>query len=545
MKSEQKKAHAAKSSATKNRTRSVSNPIAKKSTKKAAAGSTKAVRKGVVSSGASKPPKDSSTQSAKTLQGTKLAQLLLTFDTERIDRFRLYVHSPYFNTSETISTCCDSFTRYYPDFSQHSCTLEHIHSEVFPSKEFDYHRINNVLSDLYEVALNFLIQISRDGQDHMERWRILPRLRQAGLDKQFAQQMKKYEKMLEQDDNEDFTHIYRAHFINEQIWQSSAVAPENRYGLLEQQYAAILNFVLIRLGRLATIMYFEQYQSSVRFDLPFADQLIAFFKTDRVPNHPVVQLYKHAILLITAHKDADYFALRELGRQHASYYGSGEMGFINIFTSHHVIRCVNEEERDDLLPYLIEDERRHLIASQYLLQPRFPFADFVRAIRIACMANDLEWAEELQSVHLERVVPDEYENCAAFATAMIARTKGQRREALAAIQQVNFRLPILAIQVKNLSIQLLYELASYEQCLLAVDSYRHYLKSQQALPESYITTHQHFISHTKRLITVASKLRSKTRTEEARALRASIDAIPTNTFNLRRWLRQRVDELIG
>ena len=92
---------------------------------------------------------------------------------------------------------------------------------------------------------------------------------------------------------------------------------------------------------------------------------------------------------------------------------------------------------------------------------------------------------------------------------------------------------------------LLFELEEYELCLLAVDSFRHYLKSVQSLPPRSIEAHQAFIQNIKRLVTLYTKARNKERREQLIALRQSIADLEYNTLNIRSWLLEQVDRIIG
>lgn len=151
----------------------------------------------------------------KSLRSSKLISLLLSFNEERMKRFGLYVHSPYFNSSKTIISCYDAIAEFYPSFDDELFSLEKLDMRVFgKAKDFDYHRINNVLSDIYELALSFLSQLTFDEKDNIERWKVLPRLREARLDKQFEQQLKKYERLLDKAANEDLSHLYRNFLLN-------------------------------------------------------------------------------------------------------------------------------------------------------------------------------------------------------------------------------------------------------------------------------------------------------------------------------------------
>ncbi len=482
----------------------------------------------------------------KSLRSSKLISLLLSFNEERMRRFGLYLHSPYFNSSKTITSCYDAIAEFYPRFDDELFSLDELDKRVFgTAKDFDYHRINNVLSDVYELALSFLSQLSFDDKDNLERWHVLPRLREARLDKQFEQQLKKYERILDTSANDDLSHLYRNFLLNEKIWYSSARDPESRFEHLQGQYDTILNFVMIRLGRLATLLLFEEYQSSVQFRLPFLSELDQFFQSDSVPDVPGVKMCQISFLLIRYRRDEDYYRLRALRDEYRNFFHASDLGFINTFLNQHVVWTNYEQGRTDLYPYMVEDHKENVVSGHYKRNGVIPYADFVLYVRSACIARDFDWAQTLEDEYLALVIDEERENCLHFSHAVIARTKGLQREALADLQRVNFKLPILALQVRSMSIMIAYELEEFESCLRQMDAFRHYLKSLESLPPRYIVAHQDLLRLLKRLITLHSQARSKQRTEDLRELLNTIQNLPYNTFNARSWLHAQCSGLLN
>ncbi len=478
----------------------------------------------------------------KSIQNGKLATLLSSFDEDRMRRFSLYVHSPYFELSNTLVLCFDALAPWYPRFDAPECSLEHLHAAVFSEREYDYHRINNVLSDLYERALQFLVQISLE-MEVFERWRVLPRLRQARLDKQFEQQLRKVEKILDENADEDFSHVYRNFVLNEKIWYSVSRNPDARYEYLQQQYESILNFLLTRLSRLATLLVFEEYQASISFSLPMLEQLEDFYHRGHLPDLPVVKAYRYAFLLVRHHRDEEYFALRDLMENGEHRYTDSERSFISMFLNSHVLWTNNEQGRTDLFPHLVEDHKSRLHEMDFLREGVMPYADYFLFVRTACTAADFDWVRELLENYLPMVIDEEKENCRLFTTAAVARAKGNTQEALTAFQQIHFRLPILAIQVRGTTIMLLFELEEYENCLHALDAFRHYIATLKNLAPRIIDAHKDFVSACKKLISVHAKAPSPKRREEAARLREAVEHLPYNTFNTRAWLVEQIRQL--
>ena len=90
---------------------------------------------------------------------------------------------------------------------------------------------------------------------------------------------------------------------------------------------------------------------------------------------------------------------------------------------------------------------------------------------------------------------------------------------------------------------LLFELEEYETCLLAVDAFRHYLKSLSSLPPRHVVAHQQFVLYTKRLISLATKVRTKERKAEIDKLKSEVADLEYNTLNIRSWLLEQLNKM--
>lgn len=93
------------------------------------------------------------------MQNTKLVAILKTLDKDEIKRFGDFVQSPYFNKREANILFFKALVVFYPNFE--NLLWEKIFKKAFPEKEYKEVYLRNILSDLYSLAENFLMQEHR------------------------------------------------------------------------------------------------------------------------------------------------------------------------------------------------------------------------------------------------------------------------------------------------------------------------------------------------------------------------------------------------
>ncbi len=95
----------------------------------------------------------------KTIKKTKLIRLLSTFSPLEWKRFGRFVQSPYHNSNQTIVKFYAVLKKYYPFVSEEELGQETLFKKVFGKEDFKNTKLQNLCSDLYGLAEDFLIDV--------------------------------------------------------------------------------------------------------------------------------------------------------------------------------------------------------------------------------------------------------------------------------------------------------------------------------------------------------------------------------------------------
>jgi len=97
--------------------------------------------------------------SKKTIKKTKLIRLITTFSSLEWKRFGRFVQSPYHNSNQSIVKFYTILKKYFPFESEGELGQEVLFKKVFGKEAFKASKLQNLCSDLYGLAEDFLIDV--------------------------------------------------------------------------------------------------------------------------------------------------------------------------------------------------------------------------------------------------------------------------------------------------------------------------------------------------------------------------------------------------
>ncbi|MBS1493662.1 MAG: hypothetical protein JST55_09130 [Bacteroidetes bacterium] len=124
--------------------------------------------------------------------------VIKTFNPDELEAFGQYLDSTYFNRRKKLVELYSIIRIYYPLFTDINFTREKIFSKLYPSEKFSYGKINEGLSSLHRLVLNFLRQISFEKNEIFPDIVFLEELRKRSLKNIFKLQSDKMVTQIDQ-----------------------------------------------------------------------------------------------------------------------------------------------------------------------------------------------------------------------------------------------------------------------------------------------------------------------------------------------------------
>ena len=93
------------------------------------------------------------------MESTKLTAMLRTFDTKEMKEFEKFITSPYHSGSRDLMPLFTEIKKFYPKFNSPKFTKEEIFKKAFKGKKFDEGYFRKMLSFLYKMGEDFLVEL--------------------------------------------------------------------------------------------------------------------------------------------------------------------------------------------------------------------------------------------------------------------------------------------------------------------------------------------------------------------------------------------------
>ena len=84
--------------------------------------------------------------------------VLKTFNPQELEGFKTFLDSPYFNKRKKLVELFNVVKSYYPFFTDENFTRENILKKIYKKEDFNYGKINEGLSALYKLSMNYIKQ---------------------------------------------------------------------------------------------------------------------------------------------------------------------------------------------------------------------------------------------------------------------------------------------------------------------------------------------------------------------------------------------------
>ena len=475
------------------------------------------------------------------MKNTKLILLLKSFSKEEIKKFRDFVYSPFFNKNKNVQKLNDVILSYYPEFESKLPGEENIFKEIFPGEKFDYFKIKNISSDLYNLGLEFLKQAPNPATEFISEYNLIVQLRLRKLFNLHSKLVKSIEKSFSEVKIKDNAFLHSNYLIaTESQFVDLFDKPSSITGIVNE-FNNLFEYFINNLLHYYNLLIHISKDNNIKLDIKMMDEVITFLEKGPVSSHPVTLSYEYLILLKTKGKEEYYFLLKD------HYFKNFE--FMNDFSAYTVHMYMFGYCADK---YNISGDRRfvnegyelyrHSYLNNRVTSGELLYPDFVNYIKIFVRAGDTELARKFIADYAAQLPKDQLDNCLNYSNAYIAHYEGDFNKALKLISKVNFPLAILKVQVRLMEVQLNFQLGYYEETRSLIESFRKTFIKEAVISDSLKESILSFLKSTINLINLKQESDKKKIQMEVSRMKDMISKSQLNHFGIKFWLEDRLNE---
>jgi hypothetical protein len=476
------------------------------------------------------------------LKSTKLIKLLKTFTETEIKKFRDFVKSPYHNKNQNIIKLYEAIVKFYPSYESDLLTEKYIYSKVFGSIQFDYFKIKNLTSDLYNLGLEFF-RLQPNNMTSFDRdYNLLVELRHRRLWGYHRKMVKAIEKQFSDITIKDDRFLYNNYLLTMESHLSNVLEKPNSIERIQDEYESFYEYSVLNLLKFYSLMMHITKENKVNIDMKMFNEVITYIEKNPVSSNPTIIAYKYIVLLSSSRKEEYYFLLKKHYFDNFEKMSYEDAYYINMYIVGYATDMYNLnadyrfiQECFDLLKHAYLNDR---VTLGELLYP-----NFINYVKVFTRAGHTELARNFISELKVKLPGDQLENCLNFSNAFIAHKEGRLDEALKLAVKVKFPWFIMKIQSKVLLVQLNYELGNFEETRELIESFKKTLTKEGGISEDYKVSISGFLRLTITLINIAQETEKRKKEYEASRLLELVEGSQPNHFGIKFWLTEQTGRL--
>lgn len=471
------------------------------------------------------------------MQKSKLIILLKSFNARELNAFEKMVASPFFNPNDEVSQLFKILKPLYPVFEEKETNFRSVYRKLFQGKRFSEPKLRYVMTDLTQLAEEFIAQKKISQNEMLQKQLLLKGLDERNLDKFFLQQLNDAYSLQKKSSYRDSAYYERQvmleevsyHFTSRKNNRAIDSSLQNLVDNIDIHYLAKkLKYSCEIINRMNVL--------KVDYNISFLDNILEFLKQNSFSHIPAITVYYQVLLTLRESENENHYVrLKAMLAEHLEKFPNTELRDIYGFVQNYCIRQINIGNTDYLRElfdnYKILLEKKIIIENGNLAQ-----FDFKNIVTIALRLNEFAWTEKFILEYSPLLSEDFRQNAINYNLARLHYSKKQYRDALRLLLAVEFTDVYYHLDSKSLLLRIYYEMEDWEPLLSLFNTFKIYLKRNKLISEYQRKTYNNLVNFTRKLarIKMGGKLPLETVKKEIESVKQIADLT---------WLQSKVQEL--
>jgi hypothetical protein len=476
------------------------------------------------------------------VKNTKLIKMLKTFSAPELKKFRDFVKSPFYNKNKNVIKLSEALVKYYPDFSHEALTEKFLYTKIFGSSKFNYFKIKNIISDLYNLGIEFLKLKHNIYTAFYKDHNLLVELRTRKLWRYHKKAVKALEKEFSNVAVKDSVYLYDNYLLTMESHLSNILEKPNSVAMIQDEFNSFYEFSMLNLLKFYNLMMHISKENNITIDMKMIDDVINYSEKNIVSDNPTVVTYKYLVLLAAKRKEEYFFFLKKHFLSNYSKMSYEDAYYANMYMAGY---CTDKYNINGERKFIKEsyDLLKHSYKSSSVTLGELLYPNFINYVKVFTRAGDSDLAREFITDYKDKLPPKLLESCLNFSNAYILQYEGKFTEALKLISKVSFPWVIMKIQVKIMQVQLNYQLGYFEETRDIAENFRKSLVKEESISEDYKQSVLGFLKFTIALISITELTEKQLRSFEVARVKEEINVNQANHFGIKFWLEDRLYEL--
>lgn len=432
---------------------------------------------------------------------TLLLELLRKMETRERTRFRELVDSPFFNKNTKLRKLCHHILQYGPDFRHPDLEKAVVHRQVFGKQPYRELAFNNLVSDLLQLAYQYLSvnYLQSQPEQHLEY--LCLDLLERDLPKQVSRQIRRWKLWRSKREDRSYEYFLYAHLLHEKKDQLSLTGGQRKKGEdLQLESDTLDRYFIINKLRIACDMTSRNAVVNAGYTCHFLREIREYQKQHpELDQLPLVQVYSQALRMLEMPRETThYYRLKELLATYRPVIPQRELRILYNYALNVCVRQINIGK--SAFYKEIWDLYKLLLAEGILLKNgQLSQWSYSNIITSAMRLRAYEWTETF--IHdYKNYLPEEVrENAYSYNLAALYFERGDYTRALHLLFDVEFTDAFYHLSAKIIQLKVYYQLRETEAFFSLIEATRHYIARNRQLSEYQKKSNANFLKLASRL----------------------------------------------
>ncbi|MDX2246383.1 MAG: hypothetical protein SF052_06395 [Bacteroidia bacterium] len=435
----------------------------------------------------------------------RLIKMLTTLAPGEFRQFVTYVKSPYFNSNEKLIKLVTYLQKVYPDFAEKKLTHKTLFETMYGKVEtLNEQQIHDQLSQLLRLLENFFTQLNFESDTGGKYTYLLQALRSRNLPKHFYRVYSRAEEQLLSGTpiTDSYLHLHRI----EQQAEAFSGKFENRSAnqLLQDQITHLdIYFLSVKL-RSTCEMLNRRNIINTDYQSEMDKEIYTYLLNGNSPylKIPFVSIYFHIYLtLIEPENENHYQNLAIRLREHVGKLPPSEVYTLYAFAQNYCIKQINRgnpqylHELFMLYQQLLDEGI--LVDSGYLAHEHYK-----NITTVGLRLKAFDWVAGFLETYREKLHPEFRSNAYNYNLCVFYYEKGQYREAMKLLQQVDFSDLYYHLGAKSVLLKIYFELRDDDSLKYHILAFKAFLKRNRRISSFHYEGHLNLLQMVSRVARV-------------------------------------------
>ena len=432
------------------------------------------------------------------MEKSKLIKALFSLSIDEMKTFRDFFHSPFFNKNQKVIQLGDFIIDHFLYKEAALPEKEKIYTQLFGSP-FRELRMNNIISDLYALLLEFLSITTYQERPLSQQQHQMEMLISRELHFQQKSTLKKYQKSIASSSYQNYQHFMHEHLFHE-IQDQALISNDQRayseHLQLKDQKLDLYYFS--NKLRIACDMYSRNMVIKAGYESQYLDELLLRYSANKEQFSciPSIKVY-YDILQMLQQQDSNayYYIVKKSVEQFSAFFPDSELNTIYSYILNFCVKQINSgntsfyKEIHETYKTLLD--KALIFQNGFLSQWHYTNIN-VSALRLA----EFDWAEAFLQKYKSKLLPDQSFNVFTYNLTSFYFAQKDYEKTLALLNEVEFTDPFYHAAAKIIQLKVYYELEETEAFYSLTEAFRQFVKRNRSFSSYQKSSNLNFIKAT-------------------------------------------------